>query len=153
MQTRSLRRFLRPESLTAAATFLVSAAFLIPAIQLSPISALLPLAMLGSLMVLAVAMLIVDQRKASQGVAAERMTRAPGRVMAAFVMIVLYACAVEVIGFYPSTAVAVPLVAHAFGYRNVPRLALATLVVMAAIYLIFGFAMSEQFPAGLLWSK
>jgi putative tricarboxylic transport membrane protein len=144
MQTRSLRRFLRPESLTAAATFLVSAAFLIPAVRLSPISALLPLAMLGSLMVLAVAMLIVDQRKASQGVAAERMTRAPGRVMTAFVMIVLYACAVEVI---------VPLVAYAFGYRNVPRLALATLVVMAAIYLIFGFAMSEQFPAGLLWSK
>lgn len=153
MQDRSFRRFLRPESLTAAATFFVSAAFLIPAVQLSPISALLPVAMLGALMVLALAMLILDQRKAAQGVAAERVTRAPGRVVAAFAMIVLYSCAVELIGFYPSTAVAVPVAAYAFGYRHLPRLALATLIVLAAIYLIFGFAMSEQFPAGLLWSK
>jgi hypothetical protein len=56
------------------------------------------------------------------------------------------------VGFYISTAVSVPLVAYAFGYRNPLGLAIAAVIVLVAIYLIFGFAMSQEFPAGRLWS-
>lgn len=146
-------RFLRPESLTAIATFVVAAAFLVPASELSAISGLLPLAMLGALMVLSVALLISDQRKAAAGLPAPKMTKSPLRVLAAFAAITVFVVAVHVIGFYPSTVLSVPLIAWAFGYRSLPGLALATLIVAGGIYLIFGMAMAEDFPVGLFWAS
>jgi D-alanyl-lipoteichoic acid acyltransferase DltB (MBOAT superfamily) len=145
-------RLLRPETLTAIGIFVAAAAFLFPTADLRPLSALLPSAMLISLLVLSAVMLFADQRKAAKGEAAPSMTKAPKRVLGAFVLIVLYALSVEFVGFYISTAVSVPLVAYAFGYRNPLGLAIAAVIVLVAIYLIFGFAMSQEFPAGRLWS-
>jgi hypothetical protein len=42
-------------------------------------------------------------------------------------------------------------VAWIFGYRNPLGLAVATLVVVGAIWLIFGLGMSQEFPAGRFW--
>ena len=152
MTNSDTHRFLRAESLTAVGVFVVAAGFLVPTASLQALSALLPAAMLISLMVLSVALLIADQRKATAGVPAEKMTKAPKRVFAAFALVVLFALAVDFIGFYPSTALSVPFVAYAFGYRNIKGLAVATLIVLAMIYLIFGIAMSQEFPSGRLWS-
>jgi putative tricarboxylic transport membrane protein len=146
-------RYLRPESLTAIATFVVAAGFLIPTAELSPISALLPFAMLGGLMVLSIALLIVDQRKAAAGKPAEKMTQSPLRVLAAFAAIAVFVVAVHFLGFYPCTIVSVPLVAWTFGYRSLPGLALATLIVVGGIYLIFSVAMAQDFPPGILWAS
>lgn len=146
-------RLLRPETLTAVGIFLAAAAFIPPTFNLPFMSAMLPAAMLIALMVLACFLLASDQRKASAGDLAAPMTKSPKRVLGAFMLIVLYALSVEFIGFYVSTAISIPLVAWAFGYRNPVGLALATLIVVSAIYLIFGFAMSQEFPAGLLWGK
>ena len=149
----NIHRLLRAESLTAVGVFIIAAGFLVPTARLQPISALLPAAMLISLMVLSVLLLIADQRKAGAGVPADRMTKAPQRVFAAFGLVVLYALAVDLIGFYPSTALSVPLVAYAFGYRDIKGLALATVIVLAVIYLIFSLGMSQEFPDGRLWSR
>ena len=146
-------RLLRAESLTAIGLFAGAAALLFPTADLKPISALLPATMLISLMVLSAVLLIVDQRKASAGEAATSMTKAPKRVFWAFVLIVAYALSVDYVGFYISTAVSIPLVAYIFGYRNPLGLALATLIVLGTIYLIFGFAMHQEFPTGRLWPK
>ena len=151
MSNTSAGRFTRPETLAALGIIGLSGAFLIPTLALKPISALLPGAMLAGLVVLGGLMLLADQRKAAAAEAARPMTTAPMRVLGAFALIVLYTVAVDLLGFYPSTAVSVPLVAHVFGYRNLRGLALAPLIVVAGIWGIFSFAMSQEFPVGRLW--
>lgn len=146
-------RLLRAETLTAVVVFVAAALFLIPTSELPALSALLPAAMLIALLVLSVAMLVVDQRAAAAGLPGERLTSSPRRVLAAFALIFAYALCVDFVGFYPSTAIFVPLVAYLFGYRSPFGLALATMIVVGAIYLIFGFAMSQEFPVGRLWTK
>ena len=146
-------RLTRPETLTALGIIVVSALLLIPTFALRPISALLPAAMLVGLLVLSAILLIHDQRKAADGEEASPMTAAPTRVLGAFGMIVVYALATDFVGFYLSTAVIVPLVAWIFGYRGLLGLALATVIVVGAIWLIFDFAMAQDFPAGRLWER
>ena len=146
-------RLLRAESLTAIGLFAGAAALLFPTAELKPISALLPATMLISVMVLAMILLVVDQRHASAGEEAARMTKAPKRVFLAFVLIVAYALSVDYVGFYISTAISIPLVAYIFGYRNPLGLAIATIIVLGTIYLIFGFAMHQEFPTGRFWPK
>lgn len=152
MSDKPNHRFLRPETLTALGVIVVAAALLLPTAELRPLSAFLPATMLAALIVLGAIMLLTDQRRALSGAAAVAMTKAPKRVLGAFALVVLYALCVDFIGFYPATTVAVPLVAYVFGYRHLPGLALATLIVLAAIWLIFSFAMSQEFPTGRLWS-
>lgn len=143
-------RLSRPETLTAIGIIIAAGAFMIPAVQLRPISALLPVAMLVGMIVLGIVLLVIDQRKALAGDAAEPMMRAPKRVLGAFVLTVAYAVAADFIGFYVSTAVIIPLVAYIFGFRNPLGLLAATVIVVGSIYLIFDFGMSQEFPTGLL---
>lgn len=144
-------RLARPETLTALGTILISLSFIFPTTELRPISALLPAAMLVGLIALSVILLVHDQRKASQGTETPPMSKAPKRVVGAFLLIVSYALATDFIGFYSATAIAIPLVAWLFGYRSPPGLALATAIVLGSVYLIFDLGMSQDFPAGRLW--
>jgi hypothetical protein len=153
MSESPLRRFCRPETLTAIAIVAAAAAFLVPTAALRPISALLPAAMLVGLIVLSLGLLVADQHKAAADEAAEPMAAAPKRVIGAFLLIFGYAIAVDFVGFYASTAVAIPLVAYVFGFRNLLGLVVATLIVVSAIYLVFDFAMALGFPTGRLWQK
>jgi len=146
-------RLFRPETLTALGIIAVASAFLTPALELRAISALLPIAMLIGLIVLSAVLLIADQRKAAAGDVVDPMTKSPMRVAGAFLLIVAYVVATTVFGFYPATAITVPLVAYIFGYRNLLGLAAATVIVVGTIYLIFDFAMAQQFPTGLIWGK
>jgi len=144
-------RLTRPETMTALCIIAAAVAFLFPTAKLQPISALLPATMLVGLIVLAAILIVTDQRKANAGVEAEPMMTAPKRVLGAFALIVGYALATQFLGFYPSTAIAVPLVAYIFGYRKFLGLAAATIIVVGAIYLIFDVAMAQSFPSGLIW--
>ncbi|MCI5110573.1 MAG: tripartite tricarboxylate transporter TctB family protein [Marivita sp.] len=146
-------RLTRPETLTAIGIILVAAGFLIPTVDLRPISALLPAAMLIGLIVLSVFLLLADQRKAKAGEDAAPMTKSPKRVLGAFGLIVAYAIATDFLGFYPSTAVTIPLVAWIFGYRSPIGLLIATVIVVGTIWAIFDFGMSQDFPAGRLWDR
>lgn len=146
-------RLLRPETLTALGIIAVAAAFLAPTFDLRAISALLPAAMLLGLIGLSAVLLISDQRKAAAGEDSQPMTQSPGRVAGAFALVMLYAVSTDLIGFYASTALAIPLVAWIFGFRNPAGLALATAIVVGAVFLIFDFGMSQDFPAGRLWGK
>ena len=146
-------RLTRPETLTAVGIIVVAAGFLIPTTDLRAISALLPAVMLVGLIVLSVLLLLADQRKAAEGEPAAPMTKAPKRVIGAFLLIVAYALATDFIGFYVSTVVTIPLVAWAFGYRNPLGLTIATVIVVGTIWLIFDVAMSQDFPVGRLWES
>lgn len=144
-------RLMRPETLTAFCIIVVSALLLIPAFELRPISALLPGSMLIGLIVLAALLLVSDQRKATEKAATAPVTKSPKRVIGAFLLILGYALATDFIGFYVSTTLVIPVVAWVFGYRNLLGLCLATIIVMGAIWLIFDFAMAQEFPHGKLW--
>jgi putative tricarboxylic transport membrane protein len=146
-------RLTRPETLTALGIIVVAAGFLIPTYDLRAISALLPATMLVGLIVLSVALLVSDQRKASAGIDAKPMTQAPKRVIGAFLLIVAYALSTDFIGFYVSTAVTIPLVAWLFGYRSPVGLLIATVIVVGAIWVIFDFGMSQDFPTGRIWGR
>ncbi|MBY6091844.1 tripartite tricarboxylate transporter TctB family protein [Maritimibacter alkaliphilus] len=144
-------RLLRPETLTAIGLIVAATGFLIPTFDLRPISALLPAAMLIGLIVLSALLLVSDQRKAAAGEVAKPVSTAPGRVIGAFALIVGYAVATDLLGFYPSTVVIIPLVSAIFGYRSPLGLVIATAIVVGSIWLIFDFGMSQDFPAGRLW--
>ncbi len=146
------QRLLRAETLSAATVLVAAIGLLFPATQLRPLSALLPVAMLLLLILLSIVLLVIDQRKAAAGEAANPVTEKPKRVFGALCLVALYVVLVELIGFYISTALAVPTVAYVFGYRNRIGLATASVIVLMAIYLIFDFALSQDFPVGLLWS-
>jgi hypothetical protein len=148
-----ISRLTRPETLTALGIIVVAAGFLIPTFDLRPISALLPAAMLIALIVLSVFLLLTDQRKAGAAEEAPQMTKSPKRVIGAFSLIVAYALATDFIGFYVSTAFAIPLVAWLFGYRSPLGLLIATVIVVGTIWAIFDFGMSQDFPAGRLWGR
>lgn len=148
MSSSPWRRLWRPTTLSALGTLGLVAALVQPTQKLPAISALLPGAMLATLALLAVFLLVSDQRQAWQGQAAEAINQSPSRVLGAFALILAYALCVDGLGFYPSTAVAVPLIAFAFGYRQLRGLAIATLVVTGGIYLIFSYAMAQEFPLG-----
>lgn len=153
MSKQDSNRLMRGETLTAIGLIIAAGGFLVPTAALSQVSALLPASMLISILVLSAVMLIADQRKAAAGEAAQPVMKAPKRVFWAFVLTVLYALSVDYVGFYVSTAISIPLIAYAFGYRNPLGLAIATFIVLGAIYLIFGVAMSQEFPVGKLWPK
>ncbi|NDV00496.1 tripartite tricarboxylate transporter TctB family protein [Pseudoroseicyclus tamaricis] len=158
MSAQPSSRLTRPETITAIGIVIIAGALLIPAAGLRPISALLPVAMLVGLIILSVFLLIADQRKATLEQKGERepagpLSDSPKRALGAFALIVLYALAVDVAGFYASTIVMLPLVTYTFGYRSLPRIALATVIVVGAIYLIFSVGMSQNFPTGMLWES
>jgi len=144
-------RLLRPETLTASGIIVISTILLVPALDMRAMTALLPAAMLVGLVILGLLLLLRDQRKASAGEAPLAMTQSPGRVAGAFALTVVYAIATDLLGFYVSTAISVPLVAGIFGFQNPLGLAAATIIVVGSIWLIFDFAMSQQFPSGQLW--
>lgn len=152
MSLLSAHRLRRPETLVAIGLVLAAGGLLLPATALPPLSALLPATMLAALLVLGTIMLVRDQRRAAAGAAPTPLARSPGRVLGAFALILLYALAVDGIGFYPATALAVPLIAAAFGYRSPLGLALATLLVLSGIWLLFDFVMDQSFPTGRFWS-
>lgn len=146
-------RLTRPETLTAFGIIIAAAGLLIPTFELRPISALLPAAMLIGLIVLSLFLMLADQRKAASGEQAQPMTKSPKRVIGAFMLIVAYALATDFLGFYVSTAATIPLVAWLFGYRSPVGLLIATAIVTGAIWAIFDFGMSQEFPVGRFWER
>lgn len=148
MTQRNPHRLLRAETLLGIGLFITAAWFLVPALSMTAMSALLPAAMLVALMLFALIAIVKDQRHASASLPYQRVFKAPGRVSGAFVLVTLHAVCVDLLGFYVSTAIFVPLVAWLFGYRSSRGLAIATVIVLIAVALIFSFAMSQEFPRG-----
>lgn len=122
------------------------AALLPIAFDLPAMSALLPVAILVLMIGLGLALAITQYL---------RRDKLPDRIgidhphaaFGTFAAIFGYALAVQFIGFYTSTIVMIPLVGWIAGYRSAKGLALATVLFVGLIYLIFTFLMSQRFPA------
>lgn len=145
MAFKSLSPRLQAEIGFAVLIVLGCAALLVVAADLPTMSALLPIAMLVCIIVLALmlmASLLTGRVAAPEKLSIER----PRRILGAFASIFIYALAVPFVGFYTSTIVMLPTVAWFFGLRSPRALALATVIFVGGVYLIFTVAMGQRFP-------
>jgi len=134
------------EGIAAIVIILGASALLVEAVPMPTMSAMLPIAMLVFLIGLGAIMLVRNVIVRRKGVVQERLVRRPKRAIGAYFAIVIYTLSVSLIGFYTSTVLMVPLVGWIFGYRNLPRLMLATAIFVGSIFVIFNLAMGQQFP-------
>ena len=149
MSTRVSNEFLIGQSIASAVIFIASAAFLPQALAMSGMSGLLPTVMLVALMGLAGVLGV-------QTVLAYRRAGLDGRVFVdirrfggALALSIVYVLVIPVIGFYPATAIMVPVTAALFGYRKPWGLALATVLFVGGLALLFHTLMQRAFPGGL----
>lgn len=134
------------EGIAAIVIILGASALLVEAVPMPTMSAMLPIAMLVFLIGLGAIMLVRNVIVRRKGVVQERLVRRPKRAIGAYFAIVIYTLSVSLIGFYTSTVLMVPLVGWIFGYRNLPRLMLATAIFVGSIFVIFNLAMGQEFP-------
>lgn len=109
-----------------------------------PESALLPLTMIISLILLSILLIISDQSSAD--VEKSEITLGSGN---AYLVMVAFVISVDLVGFYPTLVVGLPLIAYLFGYKNLRMLAVATAIVSLTIYGLFDFIMMKDFPLGI----
>ncbi|MBM6550082.1 tripartite tricarboxylate transporter TctB family protein [Marinomonas ostreistagni] len=150
MNNKKSNLLLQPMTLIAATLFVGSAAFLSSAMALSGNAKLLPVAMLVAMMVLSVILLLSHIKKASVQTPTAAV-KAPMRVIGALLAVVLFVVGVDLFGFYLAAALFVPVCAYLFGCHSIKALLISDVIVVAAIYLIFGVAMSKEFPVGWIW--
>ena len=134
------------DGIAAIVIMLGASALLVEAARMPTMSAMLPIAMLVFLIGLAATMLVKNVTAQRRGVVQARLVQRPKRAIGAYFAIVIYSLLVSLIGFYTSTVLMVPLVGWIFGYRNLPRLMLATVIFVGSIFLIFNLAMGQEFP-------
>ena len=146
MSTKIRSSPLGAEGIAAIVIMLGASALLVEAVPMPTMSAMLPIAMLVFLIGLGAIMLVRNVIVRRKGMVQERLVRRPKRAIGAYFAIVIYTLLVSLIGFYTSTVLMVPLVGWIFGYRNLPRLMLATAIFVGSIFVIFNLAMGQQFP-------
>ena len=146
MSTKIRSSPLGAEGIAAIVIMLGASALLVEAVPMPTMSAMLPIAMLVFLIGLGAIMLVRNVIVRRKGMVQERLVRRPKRAIGAYFAIVIYTLLVSLIGFYTSTVLMVPLVGWIFGYRNLPRLMLATAIFVGGIFVIFNLAMGQQFP-------
>ncbi|NVK02385.1 MAG: tripartite tricarboxylate transporter TctB family protein [Oceanospirillaceae bacterium] len=144
-------RLTRPLTVTSLILMLVALSLLPMALELNDVPSLLPVTMLLALAGLSLIAIVGDQRQALHQGSTEPLLKAPLRVYGALCIVFLYIGSVHLLGFYPTTCIFVPLIAYLFGCKSPKTLVVATLLVPGLIYLIFGLAMSKEFPSGLIW--
>ncbi|WP_413206121.1 tripartite tricarboxylate transporter TctB family protein [Rhodospirillum sp. A1_3_36] len=153
MSNHAKRRVLGADGFTALGLIAGAVLLAIKASELSTMAGLLPLAMLVMLIGLGALLVIMDARKNARGEDPSRLTETPGRALGAFALIILYCLAVDVIGFYLATLIAVPVIAWVFGYRDKFRLALGTAIFIGLLFGIFSLIMNQDFPVGILFGS
>ncbi len=140
-------RLLRPENLAAGICILVSLAFLWPAKDFPGMSKMLPLAMLVAMILLSSALIVRNYLTPASETSDTPVFVAKRKFFSAVVIIIIYAMAVEFVGFYTSTVIMIPAVSWIFGYRRPAGIALATAIFVGGIALIFLVIMNRSFPA------
>lgn len=152
MNNKKSHPIFHPMTLIALVLFVGSAAFLSPALALSGNAKLLPVAMLVSMMVLSVILFLSHLKKLRQNPSDNTpAVQSAKRVIGALSAVILFVLCVDFFGFYLSAAIFVPVCAYSFGCHNIKALVISDVIVVAAIYLIFGFAMAKEFPVGTIW--
>ena len=117
--------------------------------------AMLPLWVLGTLFVLSCIMIvrgILNIVPAQNGSKAIPFIVAPKRLAIGIIAMALYIIGIEVIGFYVTTALFIPLSALALGFRNFKLIAITTIGFLGFVYVVFSLIFERVLPVGLTLS-
>ena len=138
-------RILQADNIAGLVIVACSAWLLTETRDMPPMSALLPVAMLCAMALMGVILIartILNPQTASAG----PVFVAPRRFLLVVFVIAAYAFGVATLGFYTSTTIMVPAVAFCFGYRKPLGLAIATIIFVGGIALIFMVLMNQELP-------
>ncbi|MGY2574756.1 tripartite tricarboxylate transporter TctB family protein [Vibrio sp. C8] len=140
---------LKPISLIYLGVIGLSLSLLGPASELDSDAGMLPKSMLFLLVVFSLFSLLGIAKDVFKG-SRQDMTvlKSPQRVLFALLAMLALIVCVEILGFYPTIIIFVPLVSYFFGCKNFKVLFLSTVIFVSFVYLIFSFAMSKEFPTG-----
>lgn len=153
MNNSFVQRLNRPMTLTCLVLIVTAMALYPMASSLGEEASLLPIAMLLALSLLSVMAIISDQRKVDHEEAAEPLLKSPLRAYGGLFSVLVFIVSVHLFGFYLTTAVFVPLIAHLFGCKSPKALLIAAVLVTGLIFVVFDYAMAKEFPIGLLWEE
>ncbi|WP_417843321.1 tripartite tricarboxylate transporter TctB family protein [Thalassospira sp.] len=113
--------------------------------DMPPMSALLPVVMLCAMALMGI--ILIGRTFLKPDLRSDRAVFvAPRRFFLVVFAIGAYALGVATLGFYTSTTLMVPSVAWCFGYRKPFGLALATVIFVGGIALIFLVLMNQDLP-------
>ncbi len=138
-------RLLHPDNIAGVVLIAVCAWLLTKVTDMPYMSALLPVTMLGAIIVLSVLMIVRNLIKSGAVPVKPVFTSLP-RFLLVVACVGGYVLAVGTLGFYTSTLVMLPVVAWLFGYRKPKGIALATLIFVGGIALIFLVLMNQSLP-------
>ncbi len=96
-------------------------------------------------------LLLSWRRKAGSGGATEEGSKNPRRFWALLVLIVVYALALDPVGFFPASAVFLPATMVAMGARRPLPIVLTTAGILAVVHVVFTKLLEVQLPKGTLF--
>lgn len=144
------------QDICTGAVFLLGSGILLAQARTLPAgAAFLPSIALAAIMFLSAIMIWRGVRRLRAGMPAGGsgpFITAPSRLLTGIVAMGLYIAAIETVGFYPSTALFVPLTAYVLGARNPVALAAAGLGFVLFAYVVFDLLFERVMPQGLLFS-
>lgn len=138
-------RILQPDNIAGVVLIAACAWLLTKVTDMPEMSALLPIAMLSTMIALSVLMILRNLIRA-EAIAVKPVFSSLSRFLLVVVCVGFYVLAVATIGFYTSTLIMLPAVAWLFGYRSIKGIALATLIFVGGIALIFLVLMNQSLP-------
>jgi hypothetical protein len=102
--------------------------------------------------VLALLSLILLVQKTPSPDSHVQWVRAPRNFLFAVFSIIGYGAAVPCLGFFPASAVFMPLLALLLGYRRPFYIVLGTALILSFVYLIFVYFLGVPVPTGI-WGE
>ena len=140
---------------TGSVFLVISGALLLQASDLPAGAALLPSVALGAIMVLS-AILVLRGLRAAHAASTiddgQLFIESPKRLLIGIAAIGVYIFAIETVGFYPATALFVPVTAFVLGARNLIGVIVAGVSFLLFTYVVFDLLFERVMPAGFLFS-
>lgn len=146
VDSKNWSRFATPDVIAGFVVIGVCIFFLWYSERMPPESAAFPKAVLWLATVLGVVLLIQATVKVLRTGGETRFFKHRRRFFIAIVITGVYVLVLDVVGFYTSTVVLIPLVGALFGYRNPKGLILTTVIFVVAMVTIFDLLMNRHFP-------
>lgn len=136
----------------------VSAGLLVSSSSLPAGAAMLPHAALWALSLLSVALLVRGVRARWIAASADAdgdvqpFMENPGRLLLGILAMALYIAGIEIVGFYISTAIFIPVTALVLGARNRLSIFMAGAGFLLFCYAVFSVLFERVLPEGLLFA-
>lgn len=71
------------------------------------------------------------------------------RVYGMMVILVIYCVLINLLGFYPASAILIPVIMYSMDYRNKKIMLLTTICTIIFIYLVFGEVLHTKMPQSI----